>query len=127
MRIAVIGTGIAGLGAAYALSRSHEVELFERAAYAGGHTNTVAHRLDGRTLSLDTGFIVHNERNYPTLVRLLRELGVATRQSDMSFSVSCGRCELEWSGRRPRAGRLVLEVARFLRAARAHADSATTL
>ena len=72
MRIAVVGTGIAGLGAAYALSRAHEVELFERDERPGGHTNTVAH--DG--LALDTGFIVHNAQNYPKLTRLFGELGV---------------------------------------------------
>ena len=114
MKIAIVGTGIAGLGAAYALARAHEVELFERNGYAGGHTNTV--RVDG--LELDTGFIVHNEPNYPNLVRLFRELGVRTQDSEMSFSVSCG-CGLEYSGRRPlRAGRLLAEIVRFLRSAR---------
>ena len=117
MRIAVIGTGIAGLGAAYALSRAHAVELFEKDHYPGGHTNTVVH--DG--LALDTGFIVHNEPNYPGLVRLFRELGIRTQPSEMSFSVSCARHGLEYAGRRPlgRAPlRLVGEIVRFLREAR---------
>ena len=62
----MIGTGIAGLGAAHLLSRAHEVTVFERADYAGGHTNTVPTPLaDGRVLHLDTGFIVHNRQNYP--------------------------------------------------------------
>ena len=74
-----------------------DVELFERHDRPGGHVNTV--RYGG--LALDTGFIVHNEPNYPVFGRLLRELGVATRRSEMSFSVSCGDCGLEWSGRRP--------------------------
>jgi len=112
--IAIIGTGIAGLGAAYALSGRHDVELFEAGEHAGGHANTVDHA----GLGLDTGFLVHNERNYPQLTRLFRELGVATQPSEMSFSMTCG-CGLEWSSRRPwRAGRgLLREVLRFLRTA----------
>jgi predicted NAD/FAD-binding protein len=128
MRIAVIGTGIAGLGAAYAFSRAgHHAELFEREPRAGGHTHTVAVEEAGRTLAIDTGFIVHNERNYPNLVRLFAELGVATQPSDMSFSVSCARCGIEWAGRRPFAQprnalrpsflRMVRDVVRFLREA----------
>ncbi len=114
MKIAVVGSGIAGLGAAYVLSRLHEVELFERDDRPGGHTNTVS---VGRH-ELDTGFIVHNERNYPLLTRLFRELDVETQRSEMSFSVSCG-CGVEYSGRRPlRAGRLLGEIVRFLRTAR---------
>jgi uncharacterized protein len=126
MRIAVIGTGIAGLGAAYALSRAHEVELFERDERAGGHTNTIVHR----GLSLDTGFIVHNEPNYPGLARLFRELGIRTQPSEMSFSVSCGRHGLEYAGRRPlgRAPvRLVREIVRFLREARGTIERAREL
>src|SRR5438105_5260034 len=123
MRIAVIGAGISGLGAAYLLSRAHEIEVFERAASAGGHTRTI--RRGG--LALDTGFLVHNERNYPLLLRLFRELGVATQDSEMSFSVSCG-CGLEYSGKRPfaqpqrladpRFHGLLWEIGRWLRTAR---------
>jgi predicted NAD/FAD-binding protein len=123
VRIAVVGTGVAGLVAGYALSRAHEVELFERDERPGGHTNTVVH--DG--LALDTGFIVHNEPNYPGLVRLFRELGVRTQDSDMSFSVSCARHGLEYAGRRPlgRApARLVREISRFLWSARATIEAA---
>ena len=110
MRVAVIGAGVAGLGAAYVLSKAHDVELFEQGERAGGHVNTVRH--DG--LALDTGFIVHNEPNYPVFGRLLRELDIATQPSEMSFSVSCGSCGLEWSGRRPFAqGRRIADV-RFL-------------
>src|SRR5437764_15383076 len=97
MRVGVIGSGISGLGAAYALSATHDVEIFERDGRAGGHANTVMH--DG--LALDTGFLVHNDRNYPLLGRLFAELGVETHASDMSFSVSCARCGLEYSGRQP--------------------------
>ena len=118
MKIAVIGTGISGLGAAYALSKGHEVELFERDDRAGGHSNTVEHMVAGRTLRLDTGFIVHNEDTYPNLVRLFRELGVRTQRSEMSFSVACDRHGLEYSGRRPPLGRLSLAIARFLRRGR---------
>ena len=128
MRIAVIGSGISGLGAAHVLGRAHDVELFERDGRAGGHAHTVRH--DG--LALDTGFLVHNTRNYPLLVRLFRELGVATHESDMSFSVACAGCGLEYSGRRPfadpanaaRPGFLALlwEIGRWLRTARPSLD-----
>ena len=102
MKIAVIGTGISGLGAAYALSRTHDVELFESDGRAGGHSNTVEHMVAGRTLRLDTGFIIHNEDTYPNLVRLFRELGVRTQPSEMGFSVACDPHGLEYSGSRPR-------------------------
>src|SRR4051794_39178004 len=97
--IAVIGAGISGLAAAYLLSRRHRVELFEKEERLGGHTNTVV--IDGPTgaLPLDTGFLVHNDRTYPNLVRLFGELGVATRDSDMSFAVSCRQTGLEYSSR----------------------------
>ena len=101
MRIAVAGSGVAGLGAAYVLSGAHEVHVFERDERAGGHANTVVR--DG--LSLDTGFLVHNARNYPLLGRLFGELGVQTHESDMSFSVACAGCGLEYSGKRPFAQR----------------------
>lgn len=124
MRIAIIGSGISGLGAAYLLARSHDVTVFERDSRAGGHAHTIAH--DG--LALDTGFLVHNTRNYPLLGRLFAELGVRTQSSEMSFSVSCDDCGLEYSGRRPlaqarnaaspRFASLVWEIARWLRTAR---------
>lgn len=98
-RIAVIGSGISGLTAASLLSRRHRVDLFEQERRLGGHTNTVL--VDGAkgTVALDTGFLVHNDRTYPNLVRLFAELGVATRDSDMSFSVSCRQSRLEYSSR----------------------------
>jgi predicted NAD/FAD-binding protein len=97
MRIAVVGSGISGLAAAWLLSRRHEVHLFERDSRLGGHTHTVAHPHGGRELALDTGFIVFNERTYPNLCRVFAELGVATRASDMSFSVSCREPDLEYA------------------------------
>jgi predicted NAD/FAD-binding protein len=97
--IAVIGGGISGLAAAYVLSRRHRVHLFERETRLGGHTNTVLVSTPGGVVPLDTGFLVHNDRTYPNLVRLFRELGVATGGSDMSFGVSCRRTGLEYSSR----------------------------
>ena len=97
--IAVIGAGISGLAAAYFLSRRHRVQLFEKEARLGGHTNTVVIATPNGNVPLDTGFLVHNDRTYPNLVRLFGELGVATRDSDMSFAVSCRRTGLEYSSR----------------------------
>jgi uncharacterized protein len=97
--IAVVGAGIAGLSAAYLLSRRHRVQLFERERRLGGHTNTVVVATADGDLPLDTGFLVHNDRTYPNLVRLFGELGVATHDSDMSFAVSCQRSGLEYSSR----------------------------
>jgi len=97
--IAVVGAGISGLAAAHFLSRRHQVHVFEKEPRLGGHTNTVV--VDGANgaVALDTGFLVHNDRTYPNLVRLFGELGVATRDSDMSFAVSCRRTGLEYSSR----------------------------
>ena len=97
--IAIIGAGIAGLSAARLLSRRHRVHLFEQERRLGGHTNTVLIEGPKGTVPLDTGFLVHNDRTYPNLVRLFEELGVATRESDMSFAVSCRRSGLEYSSR----------------------------
>jgi predicted NAD/FAD-binding protein len=97
--IAVIGAGISGLAAAYLLSRRHRVHLFEKEPRLGGHTNTVIVSTPEGVVALDTGFLVHNDRTYPNLVRLFGELGVATRNSDMSFAVSCRRSGFEYSSR----------------------------
>ncbi|MGB1804095.1 MAG: FAD-dependent oxidoreductase, partial [Miltoncostaeaceae bacterium] len=81
-RIAIIGSGIGGLGAAWLLSRRHQVEVFERDARIGGHVHTTrVTGPSGERLALDSGFIVHNETTYPLLVRMLRELGVRTQDS----------------------------------------------
>jgi predicted NAD/FAD-binding protein len=97
--VAVIGGGISGLAAAHLVSRAHSVHLFEKESRLGGHTNTVVVDGPNGAVALDTGFLVHNDRTYPNLVRLFGELGVATRASDMSFAVSCRRTGLEYSSR----------------------------
>ncbi len=98
-RIAVVGGGIAGLSAAWLLSRRYQVTLFEANDYVGGHTNTVdVPGPDRQPMPVDTGFIVYNERNYPHLCRLFRHLDVRTQASDMSFAFSDPSIDLEWAG-----------------------------
>ena len=98
LKIAVIGSGISGSSAAWALRDVHDVTLFEKDARAGGHTATVTVDYDGTAIPVDTGFIVYNEANYPNLVALFRTLDVATHASDMSFALSLDKGRLEWSG-----------------------------
>lgn len=104
MKIAIVGAGIAGLGCAHALGRSHDVTLYEAEGRLGGHTNTVDVRIDGHEFGVDTGFLVYNERTYPNLIKLFADLDVTVARSDMSFSVSVpiGRGaaarRLEWGG-----------------------------
>lgn len=97
MRIAVVGSGIGGLSAAWLLSRRHEVVLYEADDRLGGHTDTHRIELDGRALDVDTGFIVHNPTHYPLLTRLFDELGVITRPTTMSFSVHDAGSGLEYN------------------------------
>ncbi|CAG7650197.1 NAD(P)/FAD-dependent oxidoreductase [Actinacidiphila bryophytorum] len=100
-RIAVVGGGVAGLTAAHVLQKRADVLLFEAEDRLGGHADThevAAH--GGRLLRIDTGFIVHNERTYPTLLRLFDELGVSTQASEMSMSVRCDGCGLQYAGAR---------------------------
>lgn len=99
MKIAVIGAGISGLGAAYALKDHHEVALYEKDGRLGGHAHPVQIDYDGFPITVDTGFIVYNERNYPNLVGLFEHLGVETLGTDMSFAFS-GR-GVEWSSNFP--------------------------
>jgi predicted NAD/FAD-binding protein len=98
MRIAIIGGGVAGLYAAHLLHAKHEITVFEAGSYAGGHTNTVDASVQGQRIPVDTGFIVHNDRNYPLFTALLEELGVAAQDGEMSFSMSCDLSGLEYSG-----------------------------
>lgn len=133
MRITVIGSGISGLGAAYALSPAHDVTVFERSAMPGGHTRSTTVSDRGRELALDTGFIVHNHANYPLLTRLFTELGIATQPSEMSFSVSSPEQGLEYSPtrawrqpgllRRDMTG-LLAEIARFTLSGRRYLTTA---
>jgi len=127
-RVAVVGSGIAGLSAAYRLAPDARVTLFEAGSHFGGHTNTVDLTLDGHTFGVDTGFLVFNERTYPHLIRLFSELGVETAPSDMSFSVKAPGDDLEWSGSdlntvfaqrgnllRPGFWRMLFDITRFNR------------
>ena len=98
MRIAIVGTGIAGNVAAYKLRHAHDITVYEAASYIGGHTNTIDVDGDGRKLAVDTGFIVFNDRTYPNFIRLLDEIGQAYRPSVMSFSVSSAYGGLEYNG-----------------------------
>lgn len=97
-RIAIVGTGIAGLAAAHRLHPHHRLTLFEAGPYVGGHTNTIDVEHEGRSHAVDTGFIVFNQQTYPGFCALLEELGVASKPSEMSFSVRCAGEGLEYSG-----------------------------
>ena len=129
MKIAVIGSGIAGMTAAHLLAAENEVHLYEAGPRLGGHTATLdVVDDDGRQLAVDTGFIVFNDHTYPLFIELLEQLGVASRPTQMSFSVSDGQSGLEYAGsnldtmfaqRRnlvsPRFWRLVRDILRFNR------------
>ncbi|MDX1381543.1 MAG: NAD(P)-binding protein, partial [Xanthomonadales bacterium] len=99
MKIAIVGTGIAGNVAAHRLARDHDITVFEADGRIGGHTNTVDVVMDGQRWAIDTGFIVFNDLTYPNFTALLDELGVASQPSDMSFSVSDRASGLEYNGR----------------------------
>lgn len=98
-KVAIIGSGIAGVASAYYLQKAGlEVSLFEASDYFGGHTNTIDVSLYGVTFPVDTGFLVHNDRTYPNLVPFFEELGVDVHQSDMTFSVQNLQQQLHWAG-----------------------------
>ena len=135
MRIAIVGTGVAGLAAAHRLHPRHDITVFESDARVGGHAHTVDVEVDGQRHAVDTGFIVYNERNYPGFVALLAELGVATQATEMSFGVADAQTGLEFRASslnsmfaqrrnllRPAFVRLLTEIVRFNRAARALVD-----
>jgi predicted NAD/FAD-binding protein len=134
LRIAVVGTGISGMAAAWLLAQRHSVTVYERAARLGGHTNTVMANTAKGPVPVDTGFIVYNERNYPNLVALFAHLDVPTKASDMSFGVSLDDGDFEYSGGdlaglfaqpgnilRPRFWRMLGDLLRFYRSAPGHA------
>lgn len=98
MNIAIIGSGISGLTCAYLLNRSHEITLFEAGAWVGGHTHTVEVTVDGQRYAVDTGFIVFNNWTYPNFIRLLGQLGVGFKPTEMSFSVTDPDSGLEYNG-----------------------------
>ena len=98
MKVAIIGAGISGLTAAYRLSATHDITVFEANDYPGGHTNTVDIELDGEHHAIDTGFIVFNDWTYPNFIALLNELNVKSLPTSMSFSVRCDSANLEYNG-----------------------------
>jgi predicted NAD/FAD-binding protein len=131
VRIAIVGSGVSGLVCAHLLRHNHDVTLFESEARAGGHAHTVTANVDGVTHAIDTGFIVYNERNYPILTRLFAELGVETRESEMSFAMADDAADVEWCGSslrtlfsqrrnlvRPAFLRMLSDIVRFNRCAR---------
>ena len=133
MRIGIVGSGIAGLSAAWLLNHRHEITLFEKDRRLGGHSNTVRATVQGEPVDVDTGFIVYNERNYPELTAFLDHLKVVTAPSSMSFSASIGGGELEYCGSSPlalfaqkrnllRPGfyRMLFDIVRFNRLGTAH-------
>jgi predicted NAD/FAD-binding protein len=130
MKIAVIGTGISGLTIAYLLSPEHEVTVYESNDYIGGHTRTIDVPVNGQTYAVDTGFIVFNEKTYTHFIRLMKQLDVGWKNSDMSFSVQCAKTGLEFRPStlntlfvqrrnllRPSFYRMVLDAFRFKREA----------
>ena len=133
LRIAIIGSGIAGLSATWLLSKQHDVTIYEKAARLGGHCHTIDVPVAGGLVGIDTGFIVYNPAAYPNLTALFAHLGVATQPSEMSFGVSLDGGQLEYSGGtlaglvaqpgnlvRPRFWSMVRDVVRFYREAPEH-------
>ena len=128
MKLAIVGTGIAGMTAAHLLHGEHDLTIYEAGEYIGGHTNTVEVEREGMTYAVDTGFIVFNDWTYPNFIGLLDRLGVASQPSDMSFSVRCEETGLEYNGTslnrlfaqrrnllRPSFYRMIRDILRFNR------------
>jgi predicted NAD/FAD-binding protein len=131
-KVAIIGSGVSGLTAAYLLKDIHEVTIFESDDRFGGHAHT--HEIteaDGKTQNIDSGFIVHNERTYPNLLRIFKELGIKTQDTEMSMSINCKGCDLQYAGGRgakgilaqphrllnPKFVKMLIEIPRFYKAA----------
>ena len=132
-KVAIIGSGVSGLTAAYLLREANEITIFESDNRFGGHAHTHSvEEEDGQIVNVDSGFIVHNERTYPNLLRIFRELNIETQPTEMSMSINCRGCGLQYSGGRgakgilaqpfrlfdPRFVKMLFEVPRFYRAAR---------
>ncbi|MFK4073865.1 NAD(P)/FAD-dependent oxidoreductase [Ectopseudomonas khazarica] len=98
MKIAIVGSGIAGLTCAYLLNRKHDIQVFEASDWIGGHTHTVDVQVEGRHYAIDTGFIVFNDWTYPNFIRLLGQVGVEFKPTEMSFSVSDPSSGVEYNG-----------------------------
>ncbi|MEM9173856.1 MAG: FAD-dependent oxidoreductase [Myxococcota bacterium] len=139
MRVAIIGSGVSGLVCAHRLHPRHDVQIFERDDWIGGHTHTVDVAHEGTNHAIDTGFIVYNERNYPHFSALLRELDVETQPTRMTFGFRSARTGLEYSGSslrglfaqrrnvfRPRFWSMLSEILRFFREARALLEAPRT-
>lgn len=135
MKIAIIGSGISGMTAAWLLHQKHELTVFEAGDYVGGHTHTVDVKIDGKDHAIDTGFIVCNDRTYPNFLQLLDFLGVQRQPTEMGFSVSCDETGLEYSGSnintmfaqrsnllRPSYYRMVFDILKFNRIGSEDAD-----
>ncbi|MBI1319935.1 MAG: FAD-dependent oxidoreductase [Candidatus Hydrogenedens sp.] len=136
MKIAIIGTGISGMTAAWLLHRDHEITVFEAEPRIGGHTHTVDVVLGGKTYAVDTGFIVYNRDTYPNFIRILEAFGVETQPSNMSFSVRCERSGLEYSSSNlfaqrqrlldPKHYGLIADILRFNQAGHAFIETGDT-
>ncbi len=140
MKIAIIGSGISGLGIAYLSYQHHDITLYEKNDYIGGHSRTVDINVQDKIIPVDTGFIVFNERNYPHLTGLFKHLGVAIEKSDMSFGVSIDNGWLEYGTRKPldmfaqkknllkpQFWKMLIDILRFNANARDYLDSDLTL
>jgi predicted NAD/FAD-binding protein len=132
LNIAVVGSGIAGLSAAWLLSKRHRVTLYESDTHIGGHANTVDVETPDGPVAVDTGFIVYNEPNYPNLTALFNHLGIRTQATEMSFALSLDDADYEYAGSgvngffgqrrniaRPRHWQMLVEISRFFRTAQA--------
>lgn len=130
MKIAVVGSGISGLSAAWLLAKKHQITVFEANNYAGGHSNAVDVQLDGQQAAVDTGFLVFNEKTYPNLIQLFSLLNLTIANTDMSFSVRLNQENLEWAGSnlaslfaqkrnivRPKFWQMINDILRFNRQA----------